>query len=95
MSITLRDLKIVTYADAHEELVEVDIAITVSVEESHQIVGLLLRDSDLDLAESRVELFLVDLMVAVEGVEVAEGAAKSTDRLCTASCDLSTNVVQD
>ena len=53
-------------ADADQELIEVDMAITIGVEESHESVGFLSADADLNLAKARVELLGVDLVVAVE-----------------------------
>ena len=55
-----------TYADANKELVEVDVTVTVGVEKSHNLVSLSAGDLELDLAESTVELFAVDLMVSIE-----------------------------
>ena len=77
-----------TYADADEELVEVDVAIAVGVEELHERGCFLLRDPHTDLAEPRVELLGVDLVVAVEGVEVPERPAEATDGLGAAGLDL-------
>ena len=85
----------VTYADADKEFIEVDGAITISVEEGHEGGGLLSGDLDLDLAETRVELLGVDLVVAIEGVEVSEGSTEAADGLSTAGLDLLTNSLED
>lgn len=84
-----------TYADADKELVEVDAAISVGVEEGHQGVSLLAADSDLDLAQARVELVAVDLVVAVEGVEVSESPAETANRLRASGLDLSPDALQN
>lgn len=83
-----------TYADADQELVEVDMTITVGVEEGHEGVGLVLGDANADLAESRVELLGVDLVVSVERVEVSEGSAETSDGLGTSSLNLSPNLLE-
>ena len=84
-----------TYADADKELVEVDVAITVGIEEGHELLSLLLADADLDLAKAAPELLLVDLVVSIEGVEVAESTAEATDGLSTAGLDLGTNLLEN
>ena len=84
-----------TYANADQELVEVDVTVTVGVEKGHEGVSLILADADLDLAEAAVELLTVDLVVAIEGVEVAESTAEATDGLSTAGLDLSANLLEN
>ena len=84
-----------TYADADKELVEVDVTITIGVEESHESVSFVTGDSDLDLAEARPELLSVDLVVTIEGVEVSEGSAEGTDGLSTTGLDLLTDSSED
>ena len=84
-----------TYADANEELIEVDMTITVSIEEGHEGVGFGTGDLDLDLAEAGVELLGVNLVVAVEGVEVSEGSAETSDGLSTTCLDLGSNSVEN
>ena len=84
-----------TYANADKELVEVDETVTVGVEKGHEGVSLLPADADLDLAEAAVELLTVDLVVAIEGVEVAESTAEATDGLSTAGLDLSANLLEN
>ena len=76
-------LLLITYADADQELVEVDVTVAVGVEKTHDSIGLIAADADLDLAEARVELVAVNLLVAVEGVEVSEGSAETADGLGT------------
>ena len=84
-----------TYADSDEELIEVDVTIAVSVEKSHNSVSLGTGNSDLDLTEARVELFSIDLVVSIEGVEVSESSAEATDGLGTTSLDLLTDASED
>ena len=62
--------------------------ITVGVEKSHESLGFLTGDSDLDFAQARVELLSIDLVVTVERVEVSEGSSETSDGLGTASLDL-------
>ena len=62
--------------------------IAISVEKAHELISLITGNSNLNLAESRVELFGVDLVVAVEGIEVPEGSAETSDGLCTTGFDL-------
>ena len=81
--------------DAHEELVEVDAAVAVDVEHAQECVGLFLGHVDLDLAEAGEELLRVDLVVAVEGVEVAEGPAEAADRLRATRLKLLLDLVED
>ena len=69
--------------------------ITVSVEEGHEPVGLIAGNLDLDLAETRVELFGVDLVVSIEGVEVSEGTSETSDGLGSTSLDLSSNSLEN
>jgi len=82
-------------ADADEELIEVDVTITVGVEEGHQGVGLSARNLDLDLAETRVELLGVDLAVSIERVEVSEGSSETSDGLGATGDELSSNSFED
>ena len=84
-----------TYADSHEELVEVDTTVVVSVEECHQCVGLIPRDSDLDFTQAGVELVFVDLVVSIEGVEVPESSAEATDGLSTPGLNLRSNLLKN
>ena len=63
--------------------------IAICVEEGHELVGLIAGDRELDLTESRVELVGVNLVVAIEGVEVSEGSSETSDCLSTTSLDLS------
>ena len=69
--------------------------ITVGVEESHDGVALITADADLNLTETRVELLGVNLVVAVEGVEISESSSKTTDGLGTSGLDLGTNVLKN
>ena len=62
--------------------------ITVGVEKLHNSSSLGLSDLELDLAESAVELFGVDLVVSVEGVEVSESSSETTDSLGSSSLNL-------
>ena len=57
--------------------------------------GLGLSDFNLDLSKSRDELLLVDLVVSIETVKVAEGSSKSTDSLSTSGLDLGSNLVEN
>lgn len=57
--------------------------ITVSVEEGHDSVALVAGDADTDLAETRVELVGIDLVVSVEGVEISESSSETADGLGT------------
>ena len=84
-----------TYADADKELVEVDVTVAVGIEESHELVSFGAADADLDLTKAAPELLPVDLVVAIEGVEVAESAAEATDGLGTASLDLGTDLFEN
>ena len=65
--------------------------IAVSVEEAHESRCLSTGNLNLDLTEARVELFGVDLVVAVEGIEVPEGSAETSNGLCTTGFDLLPN----
>ena len=65
--------------------------IAISVEKAHELISLITGNSNLDLAESRVELFGVDLVVAVEGIEVPEGSAETSNSFCTTGMYLGTN----
>lgn len=85
----------VTYADTDKELIEVNSAIAVGVEETHKLVGLGAGDADLDLAKAGVELVSIDLVVAVEGVEVSESSAEASDGLGTTGLDLLANSLED
>ena len=62
--------------------------ITVGVEKLHNSSSLSLSDLELDLTESTVELFGVDLVVSVEGVEVSESSSETTDSLGSSSLNL-------
>lgn len=84
-----------TYADSNQEFVKVDETVAVCVEEGHQGVGLLTGDADLDFAEAGVELFLVNLVVSIEGIEVPESSAEAADGLSTSGMDLSPNPLKD
>ena len=69
--------------------------ITVGIEEAHELVGLGAGDLDLDLAQTGVELLGVDLVVAIERVEVSEGSSETSDGLGAASMDLSSNSLEN
>ena len=84
-----------TYANADKELVEGDSAVTVGVEETHERVSLSAGHLDLNLAETGVEFLLVDLVVAIEGVEVPESSSEAADGLSTASVDLLLNSLEN
>ena len=84
-----------TYADADKELVEVDVAVAVGIEEGHEGVSFCTGDLNLDFAEAGVEFLSVDLVVAIERVEVSEGTAEATDGLGTARLDLGTNLFEN
>lgn len=75
-------------ANSDKELVEVDVTIIIGVEETHELVGFGSGDLDLDLAKTRVELVGVDLVVAIEGVEVSEGTSETSDGLGSTRFDL-------
>ena len=62
--------------------------VVVGIEETHEGVSLGSGDFELDLTEARVELIGVNLVVAVEGVEVAEGSSETSDGLGTSGLDL-------
>ena len=85
----MQNLKL-TYADANEEFIEVDVTIAISVEKAHESVGFGTGDADLDLAEARVEFFGIDFVVAVEGVKVSEGPAETSDSLSSTGLNLCT-----
>jgi len=85
---TVPPIEFQTYADSDKELVEVDVAVVVGVEEAHEGVGLLTSDSDLDLTETGVELFSIDLLVSIEGVEVSESSSETSDGLGSPGVDL-------
>lgn len=70
-------------------------AIVVAVEEAHKLVGLVTSDSDLDLAETGVELVSVDLLVSVEGVEVSESSSETSNGLGTTGVDLVSNSLEN
>ena len=84
-------LSVQASADADEELIKVDMTIAIGVEKAHESAGFGTGDADLDLAEARVELLGVDLVVAVEGIEVPEGSAETSNGLCTTGFDLLPN----
>ena len=63
--------------------------ITVGVEEAHESVALITGDADLDLTKSTVELFGVNLVVAVERIEVSEGSSETSNGLSASGGDLS------
>ena len=84
-----------TYADANEEFVEVDETISISIEKAHKLVSLITRDADLDFAEATVELLGVNLVVAVERIEVSEGPAETSDSFGTTCLDLSSYSVEN
>ena len=69
--------------------------ITVGVEKSHEAVGFSAGNADLDLAEAGVELLGVNLVVAVEGIEVSESSAETSDGLGTTCSDLGSNSLED
>ena len=70
-------------------------AITICVEKGHKGVGFGARYLDLDLAEARVELLGVNLVVSIERVEVSEGSSETSDRLGTTSLNLISNSFQN
>ena len=84
-----------TYADTNEELIEVDGTITIGVEEAHEGAGFVTGDADLDFTETRVELLSINLVVAVERVEVSESSSETSDGLGTASFDLCFNSLEN
>ena len=84
-----------TYADTNEELIEVDGTITIGVEEAHEGAGFVTGDADLDFTETRVELLSINLVVAVERIEVSEGSSETSDGLGTASLDLCFNSLEN
>ena len=57
--------------------------------------GLSLGNLDLDLAESRVELSGIDLVVSIETVEVTESSSETTDSLGTSSLDLGSDALEN
>ena len=88
-------LSVQASADADEELIKVDMTIAIGVEKAHESAGFGTGNADLDLAETGIEFFGIDLVVAIEGVEVSEGSAEATDGLSTAGLDLLTNSLED
>ena len=58
-------------------------------------VGFSLGNVDLDLSESTKELLGVDLLVAIEGVEVSEDSAQTTDGLGTSCLDLGSHLLEN
>ena len=84
-----------TYADTNEELIEVDGTITIGVEEAHEGAGFVTGDADLDFTETGVELLSINLVVAVERIEVSEGSSETSDGLGTASLDLCFNSLEN
>ena len=70
-------------------------AITICVEKGHKGVGFGARNLDLDLAEARVELLSVDLVVSIEGVEVPEGSSETSDSLGTTGLNLLSDSVEN
>ena len=77
-------LKIIqTYADADKELIEVDMTITVGIEKSHEGVSLSSGDLELNFTESGVKFLSIDLVIAVEGIEVSESSSKTSNGLST------------
>ena len=84
-----------TYADTNEELIEVDGTITISVKEAHEGAGFVTSDADLDFTETRVELLSINLVVAVERIEVSEGSSETSDGLGTASLDQCFNSLEN
>ena len=82
-------------ADANEELIEVNMTIAISIEQSHESISLLTGNLDLDLAESGVELFGIDLVVSIEGVEVSEGSSETSDCLGTTCVNLSFDFLEN
>jgi len=77
-----------TYADSNKEFIEVDVAIAICVEECHESTGFGASDADLNLAQARVELLGINLMVAIEGIEVSEGSSEASNCLSTARYEL-------
>ena len=73
-------------SDGNEEFVEVHMTIFICVEESQERVGFGLSDIDLNLSESAEEFLGINFLVSVEGVEVSEGAAQSSD--CSRSASM-------
>ena len=57
--------------------------------------GLSLGNLELDLAESRVELSGIDLVVSIETVEVTESSSETTDSLGTSSLDLGSDALEN
>ena len=90
----MQNLKL-TYADANEEFIEVDVTIAIGIEKAHKSVGFIARNADLDLTEAGVELLSVDLVVSIERVEVSEGSAEAANRLSTAGLDLRSDALED
>ena len=84
-----------TYADSDKEFVEVDVSVSVGVEESHKGISFSTGNLNLDFAKTRVELLSIDLVVAVEGIEVSEGSAETSDSLGTTGLDLVSNSLED
>jgi len=69
--------------------------ITVSIEESHEAVGFGSRNLDLDFAKSGVELFGINLSVAIEGVEVSESSSETSNGLGTTGLELRSNSLEN
>ena len=69
--------------------------IAIGVEKAHESAGFGTGDADLDLAESRVELSGIDLVVSIETVEVTESSSKTTDSLGTSSLDLGSDALEN
>ena len=79
--LTLEVSLIRPYPDPDQELIEVDGPGSILVQEFHETVRVLFADIALLLEHSVVELFGVDLLVPVVGVEVSESSAKRADGL--------------
>jgi hypothetical protein len=89
------EFKYDTYADAHKELIEVDVTVAIGVEKTHNCVSLGASDLELDLTESTVELFPIDLVVSVERVEVSESSSETADGLGSSGLDLGSDSLKN
>ena len=69
--------------------------ITICVEKGHKGLSFGASYLDLDLAEAGVELLGVNLVVAIERVEVSEGSSETSDCLGTTSLNLGSNSFQN
>lgn len=81
--------------DSNEELIEVNMTITVSVEKLHESVGLSSGKNDTNFLETGVEFTRIDLSVSVERVEVSEDSSETSNGLGTSGLELGSEFVEN